>query len=286
MSNVKLMPIKVYKPTTPGRRKASVSTFEEITKKKPEKKLIKIKKRKAGRSQGKITIRHRGGGTKKFQRLIDFKRDKFDIPATVVAIEYDPNRQARVALLNYADGEKRYMLASADLKVGEKVLSSKKKIEIKTGNRMPLKNIPLGTMVYNVELSPQKGGKLARSAGLAVKLMAVDGGFAHLRLPSTEVRMVPENCLATIGQVSNPEAMHIRLGKAGRTRHLGIRPTVRGKAQNPVDHPHGGGEGQQPIGLKNPKTPWGKPALGVKTRKKRKYSDKLIIKRRKRKRKH
>ena len=276
------MAIKKYKPTSPGRRRSSVQSFDDITKTKPEKKLIKIRKRTGGRnSQGKITVRHRGGGTKKFIRLVDFRRNKFDMPAKVVAIEYDPNRGARLALLEYEDKEKRYMVAPIDLKVGDSVLSSKKKIEIKLGNRLPLEFLPVGMMVYNVELEPGQGGKLARGAGTMVQLRAVDGPYAQIKMPSGEIRQIKKECLATIGQVSNPDYRLIRWGKAGRKRHLGIRPTVRGKAMNPVDHPHGGGEGGSPIGLKHPKTPWGKAALGVKTRRKGKKSDKLIVKRRK-----
>jgi len=280
------MPVRKYKPTTPGRRKASVQDTRKLTKKKAEKKLRITKKRSGGRGmRGELTVRHIGGGAKRFIRIVDFKREKFDIPAKVAAIEYDPNRNAHIALLYYKDGAKSYIIAPDKLKVGDEVISSQKRTEIKPGNRMPLAQIPLGLLVYNVELAPGKGGKIVRSAGSWAKLQAVEGGFAQLRLPSTEVRKVPQKSMATIGQVSNPDAMHIRLGKAGRTRHLGIRPTVRGKAMNPVDHPHGGGEGQNPIGLKNPKTPWGKPALGVKTRKKGKYSDKLIVRRRKKRRK-
>lgn len=278
------MGIKVYKPTTPGRRKTSVDDFSDITKRKPEKKLIKIKKKTGGRNiSGKITVRHRGGGARQYYRLIDYKRDKFDIPATVEAVEYDPNRQARIALLKYQDGEKRYMIVPVDLKIGDQVMSSQKRIDIKVGNRMPLEVMPVGTMIYNIEISPGKGAQLVRSAGSTAKLMAIEGDYATIKMPSSEIRLIPKKSMATIGQVSHPEAMHIRLGKAGRVRHLGIRPTVRGKAMNPVDHPHGGGEGGSPIGLKGPKTPWGKPALGVKTRKESKYSDKFIIQRRKKK---
>jgi large subunit ribosomal protein L2 len=278
------MPIKVYKPTTPARRKTSVDTFSDVTKKKPEKKLIRPKKKTGGRNvTGRITVRHRGGGAKQHYRLIDYKRDKFDIPAVVEAVEYDPNRKARIALLKYEDGEKRYMIAPVDLKVGTKVVSSQKRVEIKVGNRMPLKQIPLGLIIYNIEVIPAKGAQLVRTAGSGAKLMAVEGEYATIRMPSGEVRLIAKNSLATIGQVSNPDAMHLRIGKAGRKRHLGIRPTVRGKAMNPADHPHGGGEGQQPIGLKAPKTPWGKKALGVITRKKNKYSDKFIIRSRKKK---
>lgn len=278
------MAVKKYKPTTAGRRRASVADFEDITKTKPEKSLVVSRKKTGGRGMsGKITVRHKGGGSKRFIRKIDFLQNKFDIPAKVAAIEYDPNRKARIALLHYQDGEKRYIIAPVGLKVGDTVVSSKKRVDIKPGNRMPLKVIPLGLLVYNVELTPGQGGKIVRSAGSWAKLQALEDGLAQLRLPSSEIRLVSENAAASIGQVSNPDAMHIRLGKAGRVRHLGIRPTVRGKAMNPADHPHGGGEGQSPIGLKNPKTPWGKPALGVKTRKAGKYSDKFIVRRRKKK---
>jgi len=211
-------------------------------------------------------------------------RDKFDVPAVVEAIEYDPNRRARIALLKYQDGQKSYIISPAGLKVGEEVISSKKRVEMKTGNRMPLERIPLGSIIYNIEITPGKGAQLVRTAGSTAKLMAVEGDYANIRMPSSEVRLIPSKSLATIGQVSNPDARHIRIGKAGRKRHLGIRPTVRGKAMNPVDHPHGGGEGGSPIGLKSPKTPWGKKALGVITRKKKKYSNKFIIKSRKKKR--
>jgi len=279
------MGIKRVKPTTPGRRQASFDDFSDITKKKPEKALIKIRKRSGGRNaQGRITVRHRGGGAKRYIRIIDLKRDKFDIPAKVASIEYDPNRGARIALLYYVDGEKRYIIAPANLKVGEEIISSKKQIEIKTGNAMPLQYIPAGIAVYNVELEPGKGGKIARGAGNVIYVMGVEGKYAQIKMPSGEIRLVKKECLCAIGQASNPDKRLIKLGKAGRKRHLGIRPTVRGTAMNPVDHPHGGGEGKQPIGLKHPKTPWGKPALGVKTRKKGKHSDKLIIKRRGKKR--
>jgi large subunit ribosomal protein L2 len=261
----------------------SVDDFSDITKNKPEKSLITIKKKTGGRNvQGKITVRHRAGGHKKYLRKIDFKRDKFDIEGQIKSIEYDPNRQARIALVVYQDGEKRYIIAPTQLKVNDKVISSQKKVTIKIGNAMPLQYIPIGTMVYNIELVPGKGAQIVRSAGTQAKLMAVEGKYAQLKLPSTEIRLVPKQCLATIGQASNPEARHLKIGKAGRKRHMGIKPTVRGKAMNPVDHPHGGGEGSQPIGLKHPKTPWGKAALGAITRKK-KASDKLIIKRRKKK---
>lgn len=274
------MPVKRYKPTTPGRRISSVDTFEDVTASKPQKKLTIKKKRNSGRTRGKITVRHRGGGAKQRIRLIDFKREKFEVPAKVASIEYDPNRGARIALLFYADGEKRYMVAPVGLKVGDKVTSSKGKGEIQTGNRMQLQYIPIAMQVYNIELLPGKGGQLVRGAGVAAQLMAVEGSYATIKLPSGEVRMVLKTCMATIGQASNPDRRLIRWGKAGRMRHRGIRPTVRGKAMNPCDHPHGGGEGASPIGLKRPKTPTGKAALGVKTRRKR-ASDKLIIKRRK-----
>ncbi len=274
------MGIKKVKPTTPGRRGATFDDFSDITKSRPEKNLIIIKKKTGGRNaQGKITVRHRGGGAKRYIRQIDFKRDKFDIPAKVASIEYDPNRGARIALLNYRDGAKRYIVAPIDLVVGEEVSSSKNQIEIKRGNAMPIKYIPAGVAVYNLELEPGRGGRIARGAGNSISVMGVEGKYAQVKIPSGEIRLVNKECLCTIGQVSNPDKRHIKLGMAGRKRHLGIRPTVRGKAMNPVDHPHGGGEGNQPIGLKHPKTPWGKPALGVKTRKNR-YSNKFIIKRR------
>lgn len=275
------MPIRIYKPTSPGRRGGSVSIFKELSQIPPHKKLMQVQKKRGGRNfQGKITVRHKGGGAKQFYRVIDFLCDKYDIPARVASIEYNPIVSARIALLNYADGEKRYILAPVDLHPGDTVLSSKKRIEIQPGNRMPLEVIPQGTLVYNVELTPGGGGKIGRTAGSSVKLMAIDGPNALLKMPSSEIRMVPKICMASIGQVSNPDAMHIRLGKAGRMRHLGIRPRVRGKAMNPVDHPHGGGEGNQPIGLKYPKTPWGKHALGVKTRDKKKKSNRFIVSRR------
>ncbi len=279
------MGIKTVKPTTPGRRQAKFDDFSDITKFKPEKSLVISKKRKGGRNnQGKITIRHRGGGAKRAIRIIDFKRDKFDIPARVASIEYDPNRGARIALLHYVDGEKRYIIAPVGLKVDDKVLSSKKKIEIEKGNAMPIKYIPAGVAISNVELEPGFGGKLARGAGNALYVMGVEDKYAQVKMPSGEIRLIKKECMCTVGQVSNPDKRHIKLGSAGRKRHLGWRPTVRGTAMNPVDHPHGGGEGKQSIGMKHPKTPWGKPALGVKTRKKSKKSDKLIIQRRKNKR--
>ncbi|MBU2229460.1 50S ribosomal protein L2 [Patescibacteria group bacterium] len=275
------MAIKKYKPNHAGRRKSSVDAFSDITKKKPEKKLTVIKKKTGGRNaQGRITVRHIGGGNKRFIRIVDFKRNIFDVPAEVLAIEYDPNRNARIALVQYEGGEKSYFLAPVNLRVGTRVVSSRNKIDVKVGNRSTIENIPPGVMVYNVELSPGKGGELARSAGNGIMIQSVEGDNAQLKLPSGEIRLVSSKCMATIGQVSNPDYRHIRWGKAGRTRRKGIRPTVRGKAMNPVDHPHGGGEGRAPIGLKRPKTPWGKPALGARTRRKGKKSDKHIIKRR------
>lgn len=274
------MGINKVKANTPGRREASFDDFQDLTKFSPEKNLIVIKKKRGGRNaQGKITVRHQGGGAKRFVRLVDFKRDKFNVPATVAAIEYDPNRGARLALLHYVDGDKRYIIAPLDLKVGEKVLSSKELIELKVGNALPLQFIPAGMPVSSVELEPGQGAKIARGAGNVVFVMGVEGKYAQLKMPSGEIRQVKKECLCTIGQVSNPDKRHISLGKAGRSRYLGIRPTVRGTAMNPNDHPHGGGEGNQPIGLRHPKTPWGKPALGVKTRRKH-SSDRLIIKRR------
>ncbi len=274
------MGIKKVKANTPGRREATFDDFKDLTKFTPEKRLVVIKKRLGGRNaQGKITVRHRGGGAKRFIRLVDFKRDKYNVPATVAAIEYDPNRGSRLALLNYADGEKRYIVAPVDLKVGDKVMSSKELIELKTGNAVAVQFVPAGMPVSSVELEPGQGAKIARGAGNVVYVMGVEGKFAQLKMPSGEIRKVKKECLCTIGQASNPDKRHISLGKAGRSRHLGIRPTVRGTAMNPVDHPHGGGEGKQSIGLRHPKTPWGKPVLGVKTRRKR-HSDRLIIKRR------
>lgn len=274
------MGIKKVKANTPGRRQATFDDFNDLTKFTPEKRLVSIRKRRGGRnSQGKITVRHRGGGAKRMIRLIDFKRDKFNIPATVASIEYDPNHGARLALLNYADGEKRYIIAPINLGVGDKVMSSKDLIEMKNGNALPLQFIPAGMAVSSVELEPGQGAKIARGAGNVVYVMGVEGKYAQIKMPSGEIRKVKKECLCTVGQASNPDKRHISLGKAGRTRHLGIRPTVRGTAMNPVDHPHGGGEGKQSIGLKHPKTPWGKPALGVKTRRKH-SSDRLIIKRR------
>lgn len=277
--------LKVYKPTTPGRRKTSVVSTKELSKIKPLKRLTRFKRSKAGRSHGQITVRHQGAGEKRLYRKIDFKQDKFDIPAKVKTLEYDPNRTSWIALVCYADGEKRYILAPHGLKVGDQIMNSKKKIEAKIGNRMPLGDIPSGFAVHNIELEPGRGGKIVRSAGTSATIMAEEKGLTYLKLPSSERRMVKSNCLATVGSVSNPDQRHIRWGKAGRMRHKGIRPTVRGKAMAPVAHPHGGGEGNQPIGLIHPKTPWGKPALGVKTRNKKKWTKKYIVQRRKKKRK-
>ncbi len=278
------MAVKVYKKNNAGRRNMSVVKPDNLTDKKPEKSLLQTLNKKVGRSWGKISVRHRGGGAKKKYRLIDFKMDKNGITGKVVAIEKDPNRSALIALVTYADGEKRYIIATENMKVGDKIISGEK-VDIKEGNRTMLKNIPVGTTVCNVEMIPGKGAQIVRSAGSSALLQAIDNGFAQLKMPSTEIRLVREDCYATIGQVSNHEHNIYRIGKAGRKRHMGRRPKVRGSAMNPVDHPHGGGEGRQPIGLKYPKTPWGKPALGVKTRKKKKASNKYIISRRKKRRK-
>ena len=275
------MAIKLYKPTTASRRKTSILINKDLNQVRPLKSLRVIKKKQAGRNnQGKITVRHQGGGVKRYIRLVDFKMDKFDIPAKIETIEFDPNRNASIALLVYADGARRYILAPEHLKVGDKIISSKNKVAITPGNRSILKNIPTGTTLCNVEMIAGKGGQLARSAGNSVILSSIDNGQAQLKLPSGEIRIVSEECSATIGTVSNTEFRNVRWGKAGRMRHLGIRPTVRGKVMNPVDHPHGGGEGHNPIGLKAPKTYTGKKALGVKTRKANKYSNKFIIQRR------
>ncbi len=274
------MAIKKYNPTSPGRRFMTVSSFEEITAKTPEKSLLETKKKTGGRNvKGKITVRHIGGGNKVKYRIIDFKRDKDGIPAKVATIEYDPNRTANIALLNYADGEKRYILAPFGIKAGDTLLSGPD-ADIKSGNALPLSNIPVGTMVHNIELKPGKGGQLVRSAGNAAQLMAKEGDYAQVRLPSGEVRMIPQKAKATIGQVGNLDNENITLGKAGKKRYKGIRPTVRGSAMNPCDHPHGGGEGKSPIGRPGPVTPWGKPALGYRTRKKKNVSGKFIVKRR------
>ena len=273
------MPTKQFKPTTPSRRGMTGFTFEEITKKKPERSLIVSKKQKAGRNhQGRITVRHRGGGAKRHLRKIDFKRDNFGVPGKVAAIEYDPNRTARIALIHYVDGDKRYILAPQGLKVGE-MISSGPDAELRTGNALPLANIPTGMLIHNIEMRPGAGGQMARGAGTAVQLMAREGATCLLRLPSGEMRRVPSACLATLGQIGNAENSLTKLGKAGRSRWRGRRPTVRGAAMNPRDHPHGGGEGKAPIGLKAPKTPWGKPALGKRTRGK-KPSDKHIVRHR------
>ena len=274
------MGIRKLTPATPGTRHMSVSTYEEITKKTPEKALITDLKSKAGRNfTGKITVRHQGGGAKRKYRVIDFKRNKDGIPATVNAIEYDPNRSANIALLYYADGEKRYIIAPYGLNVGDTVVSGAD-ADIKIGNALPLQSIPVGTMIHCVELVPGKGAQLVRSAGNAAQLMAKEGKYAQVRLPSGEVRLIPINAKATIGQVGNLDYQNIQLGKAGRKRHMGIRPTVRGSVMNPNDHPHGGGEGKSPIGRPGPVTPWGKPALGYKTRKKKNKSNKYIVRRR------
>jgi large subunit ribosomal protein L2 len=273
------MATRKVNPTSAGRRNMSLHDFSDITTNKPEKSLLTFKKKKAGRNNlGRITVRHIGGGHKQKYRIIDFKRDKDNIPAVVKSIEYDPNRNTRICLLQYADGEKRYILAPHGIKVGANVMSGAGS-EIQIGNAMPLKNIPLGTQVHNVELTIGKGGQLGRAAGVQIQLLAKEGNMATLRLPSGEMRMVHLNCKATIGQLGNTDAKNVRLGKAGRTRWLGIKPTVRGVAMNAVDHPHGGGEGKSPIGGK-PQTPWGKPAMGYKTRRGRRPSDKFIVKRR------
>lgn len=273
------MALKIYRPTSPGRRGMSGSTFEEIIRSKPEKSLLLPLKKRAGRSnQGRVTIRHRGGGAKRRLRIIDFKRDKLNVPGRVATIEYDPNRSAYIALIHYADGEKRYILAPSELSVGD-IIKSGSEAEVKPGNTLPLKLIPAGSLIHNIELQAGKGGQLVRSAGVAAQLMVKEDEYALARLPSGEVRRIPSNCQATIGQVGNIDHRSIKLGKAGRKRWLGWRPTVRGSAMTPRDHPHGGGEGRSPIGLPGPKTPWGKPALGYRTRKP-KASDKMIVKRR------
>ena len=274
------MGIKTYNPYTPSRRHMTGSDFSEITKKKPEKSLVTSLNKKAGRNnQGKITVRHRGGGSRRKYRLVDFKRKKDGVPATVIGIEYDPNRSANIALIAYADGEKSYILAPEGLAVGSKVMNGPE-AEVRVGNCLPLQYIPVGTQVHNIELHPGKGGQMVRSAGNGAQLMAKEGKYATLRLPSGEMRMVPMICRATVGVVGNGEHNLINIGKAGRKRHMGIRPTVRGSVMNPNDHPHGGGEGKTGIGRPGPCTPWGKPALGLKTRKKNKQSNKLIVRRR------
>jgi len=273
------MGIKIYRPTSPGRRGMSVSDFEEITRSTPERSLLRPVQKQAGRNNvGRVTVRHRGGGHKRRYRVIDFKRDKLGVPGRVDSIEYDPNRSARIALVVYADGDKRYILAPLGLQVGARIMAGPE-AEMRVGNAMPLRGIPLGTMVHNIELQPGRGGQLARSAGTAAQLMAKEGDYAQVRLPSGEVRRVPLVCMATIGQVGNTEHANLNLGKAGRRRWMGWRPTVRGVAMEPNSHPHGGGEGRSPVGMPGPKTPWGKPALGYKTRTK-KPSDKYIVRRR------
>ena len=273
------MAVKKYKPTSPGRRDMTGYTFDEITKSTPERSLVISKKKYSGRNnQGRITVRHHGGGHKKKIRIVDFKRSKRGIPARVAAIEYDPNRTARLALLNYVDGEKRYIIAPLDLKVGDTVLAGPQ-AEIRPGNALPIASIPTGTMVHNIELKEGRGGQIVRAAGTSAQILAKEGEYAQVRLPSGEVRLVRQKCYATIGQIGNVDHSNIRLGKAGRKRLMGIRPTVRGSAMNPNDHPHGGGEGRSPIGMPGPKTPWGKPTLGYRTRR-NKQTDKYIVRRR------
>lgn len=273
------MAVKVYKPITPGMRGMTGHTFEEITKTTPERSLIVIRKATGGRnSYGRITVRHQGGGNRQYIRMVDFKRDKLNIPAKVAAIEYDPNRTARLALLNYVDGEKRYIVAPIGLKVGDTIVSGPT-AEIRIGNSMPISNIPVGTTVHNIELKEGKGGQLVRSAGGAAQLLAKEGDYAQIRMPSGEVRLVRQTCYATIGQVGNLDHGNVKLGKAGRKRHLGVRPTVRGTAMSPRDHPHGGGEGRQPVGMPGPKSPWGRPTRGYRTRR-NKQTDQYIVRRR------
>jgi len=273
------MAVKKYKPATPGTRGMTGYTFEEITKSKPERSLLLPLHKSGGRNAyGRVTVRHRGGGHRRFIRIVDFKRDKRDIPAKVAAIEYDPNRTARLALLHYADGEKRYIVAPLDLKVGDGIMSGPG-AEIRSGNALPISNIPVGTLIHNIEIKEGRGGQMVRSAGGAAQLLAKEGDFAQVRMPSGEVRLIHQVCYATIGQIGNLDHGNIKLGKAGRNRHKGIRPTVRGSAMSPRDHPHGGGEGRQPIGLAGPKSPWGKPTLGYKTRRNKK-SDQYIVRRR------
>ncbi len=274
------MSIKVYKPTSNSRRNMSVTDYSELSKVAPERSLLEPLKNKSGRNNyGRITVRHRGGANRRKYRVIDFKRSKFDVPAEVVSLEYDPNRSAHIALIKYEDGVKSYILAPAGLKVGDKVMAGPE-ADIKPGNALPLVNIPTGTVVHNVELYPGRGGQLARAAGNAAQLMAKEGEYALLRLPSGELRKVPANCMATVGQVGNLDHENVKIGNAGRKRHMGWRPTVRGSVMNPNDHPHGGGEGKSPIGRPGPVTPWGKPALGYKTRNKKKASNKMIVRRR------
>jgi large subunit ribosomal protein L2 len=276
------MPVKKYKPVTPSRRGMTGHTFEEITKTEPERSLLVPRKKRGGRNiYGRVTVRHRGGGHRRHIREVDFKRDKQDIPAKVAAIEYDPNRTARIALLHYVDGEKRYIIAPLELRVGDTVIAGPN-AEIRSGNSLPIANIPVGTLIHNIELYEGRGAQLVRAAGGAAQLQAKEGNYAQVRLPSGEVRLVRQTCYATIGQVGNLDNSNIKLGKAGRKRHLGVRPTVRGSAMSPRDHPHGGGEGRTPIGLPGPKSPWGKPTLGKKTRK-NKQTDKYIVRRRRKK---
>ncbi len=278
------MAVKKYKPTSPGRRGMTGATFEEVTKGKPERSLLVPRRGSGGRNMyGRVTVRHRGGGHRRHIRLVDFRRDKRGIPATVAAIEYDPNRSARLALVHYADGEKRYIIAPLGLQVGDKVMAGSE-VEIRPGNCLPLANIPLGTLVHNIELKEGRGGQLVRSAGVSAQLLGKEGAHAAVRLPSGEVRLIRQSCYATIGEVGNPDHGNIKLGKAGRKRHLGIRPTVRGSAMSPRDHPHGGGEGRQPIGMPGPKSPWGKPTLGYKTRRNKRTSQYIIRRRSKRRR--
>ena len=273
------MAVKVYKPTTPGLRGMTGYTFEEITKSEPERSLVQSPRKNAGRNAlGRITVRHRGGGNRRLIRVVDYKRDKLDITARVAAIEYDPNRTSRLALLYYVDGEKRYMIAPVGLKVGDTVISGAQ-AEIRVGNALPLSSIPVGTNIHNIELQPGKGGQLVRSAGGSAQLLAKEGEYAQVRMPSGEVRLIRQVCYATIGQIGNTEHSNVKLGKAGRKRHMGIRPTVRGTAMSPRDHPHGGGEGRQPTGMPSPKSPWGKPTRGYRTRR-NKRSDQFIVRRR------
>jgi len=279
------MAVKIFKPKTNGQRHKTSYTFEEITKSRPERSLIVLKKERAGRnSSGRITVRHRGGGARRQIRLVDFKRDKMNIPAKVAAIEYDPNRTARLALLTYADGEKRYIIAPIGVKVGDTLLSGPN-VEIRPGNNLPLANIPVGTTIHAIELHPGKGAQIVRSAGTSAQLLAKEGKYAHVRMPSGEVRLVLQECSASIGQVGNVEHSNIKLGKAGRARHMGLRPEVRGTAMSPRDHPHGGGEGRTSIGMPGPKTPWGKPTLGYKTRTNKRTDDMILRHRSKAKRK-
>ncbi len=275
------MGMKSFKPYTPSRRNMTVSTFEEVTKKTPEKSLLATKKKNAGRnSYGRITVRHQGGGNRQKYRIIDFKRNKDNMEATVIGIEYDPNRSSNIALIQYEDGEKAYILAPQGITDGSKVVSGES-VDIKPGNCMPISSIPVGTLIHNIELNPGQGGKLVKAAGQSAQLMAKEGKYAHVRLPSGEMRLILAKCRATVGVLGNSDHENVKLGKAGRKRHMGIRPTVRGSVMNPCDHPHGGGEGRAPVGHAGPMTPWGKPALGYKTRKRNKKSNKFIVKRRK-----